>query len=161
MQEAQTPKKKNNRREVGQSLVELALSGMLLATLLSGMLDFGRMYFTYVALEDSAGEAALFLSLNPQCYGEDLLNPDCDDPNNARWRAFNAVGSNLEWTDPPTSIFAPDLSANPTVGDTVHIQIRHDYTVITPLMQAVLNLTSGNDTITLEANAQQIVVSEG
>lgn len=160
MQEKQIYKKKNHRREVGQSLVEFALSGLLLSLLFSGMVDFGRLYFTYVALEDSAGEGALYLSLYPSCVGP---SAGCADPNNAIWRAKNAVGQpgsgfTLDWGS--VSPEFPFYPANPSVGDTVTVRLRYDYTIVTPLIQAVFNL-SGTNTIELTVEAQQIIVSEG
>lgn len=157
MQEQKSNKNKP-RREVGQSLVEFALSGMLLAILFSGMIDFGRLYFTYVALEDSAGEAALYLSLYPDCVGP---TAGCADPNNAIWRGKNAVGgTNLDWSASSTVVSPINMPLNPGVGDTVTISIRYEYTVITPMMQGILNLSSGDDTITIYAEAQQVIVSE-
>lgn len=55
-----------NPKEQGQSLVELALSLVLLLTLLAGLVDFGRAFFTYVALRDAAQEGAAYASvINP------------------------------------------------------------------------------------------------
>jgi Flp pilus assembly protein TadG len=62
------PKKmarKISRRERGQSLTELALSFMIIAFLLSGAIDFGRGYFTLIALRDAAQEGAIYASLAP------------------------------------------------------------------------------------------------
>ena len=42
--------------EKGQSLVEMAISFMVFVFLISGLIDFGRLYFTYVALEDRRRE---------------------------------------------------------------------------------------------------------
>ena len=55
----------SQRLESGQSLVEVAFGMVILLVLLAGVLDLGRMYFTFVALEDSVGEAALYLAINP------------------------------------------------------------------------------------------------
>ena len=51
--------------EQGQSLVEFAVGLVVILVILCGLLDLGRAYFIYVALEDGAGEAALYLSINP------------------------------------------------------------------------------------------------
>lgn len=61
------PQPTAHRRERGQSLVEFALALPILMILLSGLLDLGRVYFTYLTLQDSAAEAGLYLSLNPGC----------------------------------------------------------------------------------------------
>ncbi len=49
----------SHRLERGQSMVEMALGFVLLLIVLSGLLDVGRAFYIYVALEDAAGEAAL------------------------------------------------------------------------------------------------------
>lgn len=96
---------KSQRREAqsGQSLVEMAIGMVILVMLMSGLLDFGRLFFSYLALEDAVGEAALFLSVFPQCtdeldddgWGAWGLTGECDDPKNALWRAQNAVHNSV------------------------------------------------------------------
>jgi Flp pilus assembly protein TadG len=54
---------KTNTREQGQSLVELAMSLILLLTLLAGLVDFGRAFFTYIALRDAAQEGASYATV--------------------------------------------------------------------------------------------------
>jgi len=48
-----------------QSLVEFALAGMLLFMLLAAAVDLGRAYYTYIVVENMAGEGAAYLSQNP------------------------------------------------------------------------------------------------
>jgi Flp pilus assembly protein TadG len=55
----------NNRKSRGQSLVEVALVLPILVMLLLGLLDFGRAYYTIVALRDAADEGAAFGATNP------------------------------------------------------------------------------------------------
>ena len=52
-----------NPKEQGQSLVELAMSLVLLLTLLAGLVDFGRAFLTFVALRDAAQEGAAYASI--------------------------------------------------------------------------------------------------
>jgi len=54
---------KNKKNESGQSLVELALSMVLLLTLLAGLVDLGRAFFTFIALRDAAQEGASYASV--------------------------------------------------------------------------------------------------
>ncbi|WP_129689929.1 TadE/TadG family type IV pilus assembly protein [Gottfriedia acidiceleris] len=51
------------RSEKGQSLVEFALILPLLAMLLLGMLDFGRIFHAYLALDHAGREAARAASI--------------------------------------------------------------------------------------------------
>lgn len=52
-------------KENGQSLVELALSFMLIVLILAGAVDFGRAFFALIALRDAAQEGVIFASVNP------------------------------------------------------------------------------------------------
>lgn len=53
------------KNERGQSLVELAISMVILLYLLSGAVEFGMAFFQYVQLRDAAQEGALYASMNP------------------------------------------------------------------------------------------------
>ena len=49
--------------EQGQSLVELAMSLVVLLILVAGLVDLGRAFFTYVALRDAAQEGASYAAV--------------------------------------------------------------------------------------------------
>lgn len=53
------------RKENGQALVEFAIGITFLLVLLAGMLDLGRAYFSYIALQDAAQEGASYASIAP------------------------------------------------------------------------------------------------
>lgn len=53
------------RSAKGQSLVELAISLVVLLYLLSGAVEFGILFFQYVQLRDAAQEGALYGSTKP------------------------------------------------------------------------------------------------
>jgi Flp pilus assembly protein TadG len=53
------------RSAKGQSLVELAISLVILLYLLSGAVEFGILFFRYVQLRDAAQEGALYGSTKP------------------------------------------------------------------------------------------------
>ena len=54
-----------NKSERGQSLVELAISIVVLMWLLAGAVEFGIAFFQYIQLRDAVQEGALYGSLNP------------------------------------------------------------------------------------------------
>ncbi len=56
---------KKIKNERGQSLVELAVSLVLLLLLLSGAVEFGMAYFQFIQLRDAVQEGALYGSMNP------------------------------------------------------------------------------------------------
>lgn len=53
------------KSERGQSLVELAVSLVILLYLLSGAAEFGILFFQYIQLRDAAQEGALYGSIHP------------------------------------------------------------------------------------------------
>jgi Flp pilus assembly protein TadG len=55
----------SQRKERGQSMVELALTITFLMVLLSGTIDMGRAFFTWIALRDAAQEGASYGSIRP------------------------------------------------------------------------------------------------
>jgi Flp pilus assembly protein TadG len=62
IEEVQQEKKRTER---GQSLVEMAMSLVILLLLVGGVVDLGRAFFTFMALRDSVQEGALYGSINP------------------------------------------------------------------------------------------------
>jgi Flp pilus assembly protein TadG len=138
--------------ERGQSMVEIALTLPILILLLGGLLDLGRVYFTQVALEDSVGEAALYLSINPACrYASD--GAACADPNNAYYRAKNSVGAEVDWTRVSIAFERPDVYG---VGDPVKVTIRYPFDLMTPILPKALKMNQLN----LLTAATQMIVTE-
>jgi hypothetical protein len=141
-----------NKNEKGQSMVEIALTLPLLILILSGLFDLGRVYFTQVALEDSVGEAALYLSINPACrYASD--GPTCADPNNAYYRAKNSAGPEVNWSRVSISFERPDVYG---VGDPVRVTIRYPFDLMTPVLPRAIKMNQLN----LMTVATQMIVTE-
>lgn len=148
------------RLEKGQSLVEMSIGMVVLIMLISGLLDLGRLYFTYVALEDSVGEAALYLALNPDCPTA-ASGPQCADPNNAQYRArrsgtgpatssFNVVDWEL------VNVFVDGPPAVWGVGEMVTVRIEYPFRLLTPVIPRI----AGVNPITLYATASSIILRE-
>jgi len=98
-----------NRSEKGQSLVELAISLMVLLLILAGVVDLGNMMFQYMAMRDAAQEAASYGSMFPR---------DCED---IEARALASL-FNTEAYDPATnpdgvivSIVVTNTTAEPDI----------------------------------------------
>lgn len=72
--------------ENGQSLVEFSLVLVLMLLMLSAIMDLGRAYFSYIAIQNAAGEGALYAAINPRCPHADS-GTACTDPNNVDFRA--------------------------------------------------------------------------
>ena len=141
-----------SKSERGQSLVEIALALPLLLLILSGMIDLGRLYFTYVALEDVVGEAALYLSINPACrYASD--GAACADPNNAFYRAKAAAGPEVNWNYVTLDLQTPPVYG---VGDPVQASLGYRFLLMTP----ILPKTGGLNQLNLKTLATQIIITE-
>lgn len=165
-----TLQKRLEKAEQGQSLVELAISMVVLVMVMSGLLDLGRLWFTYVALEDAVGEAALFLSIYPHCGVAtdddpfDNTEPDCEDPNNAWWRARNAAGNEMvDWNqiDEATDLVIKrpvDHLGNMLVdvGEMVSVEITYDFWLITPVIPRYTAINP----IPLTVRASQTIIRE-
>jgi len=137
-------KRRAGKAQRGQSLVEFSLTAIIIIMILSGLLDLGRLWFIYIALEDGAGEAALFLAINPTCE----TAADCPDPNNAEWRARHSAGGVLDWS-------TVDIITNVTVkapGLPVEVTLEYPYRILTPLISQIAGQ------ITLTAYASQTIV---
>jgi Flp pilus assembly protein TadG len=138
----------------GQSLVELAISIIMLVLLISGAVAFGMAYFSYVALRDAAQEGALFASFNP-CVDTNG-NGICDtsgtpEPVNlagirARIRASSTSPINFASTG-----VVPDsyINAVATTGlacegisggasNAVRVTVEYDYPIFVPLVGAII-----------------------
>ena len=143
-----------SKAERGQSLVEVALTFPILLLILSGMIDLGRLYFTYVALEDVVGEAALYLSINPGCrYETDGVGNECKNPNNAYYRAKTAAGWEVDWDKVTLVLESPTIHG---VGEPVKASLRYRFLLMTPLFPK----TNGMNQMQLSTLATQIIVSE-
>jgi Flp pilus assembly protein TadG len=51
--------------ELGQSMVEFAISAIVIILLLVAVADFGRAFFTYLSMRDAAQEGALYGAICP------------------------------------------------------------------------------------------------
>ena len=60
-----TPFNTHKKSQRGQSLVELAISLMVILMLLMGAIDFGIALFAYVSMRDAAQEGAVYGSIEP------------------------------------------------------------------------------------------------
>lgn len=142
----------------GQSLVEFAIGLVIIILLLSGLLDLGRLYFTYVALEDGAGEAVLYLALFPDCPRQNG-RPECNDPNNAEYRAKHAGGGDVNWTDATILIDIPEDASGNTihdVGEPVSVTVNYPFQLLTPIIPKIVGLNP----ITLSVQASQVIIGE-
>ncbi len=156
----------SRKKERGQSLVEVALTLPILLLILSGLLDIGRVYYIYIALEEGAQEAATFLAQNPWCISPtdeppaDAALDNCDNPNNAEFRILNASQQEIELArlHEIEYEFPLDFDGDPVVGigSTITVTIRYDFPLVTPLLRDI----AGEDGLTLTARASHLIIQE-
>jgi hypothetical protein len=149
--ETEAGRRFGSKLERGQSLVETALGMMFVFIFFLGMLDLARVYFISVALEDSASDAALFLSLFPDCAKD--TDGACSGKFNAEYRARNAASGDLNWEN---VIYDADVPAPWGVGDRVSVELVYQLDLLMPVVSQIAS-TGG---LTLTAKATQTIVAE-
>jgi uncharacterized repeat protein (TIGR01451 family) len=139
-------------------MVEFALVVPILLLVFAAAADFGRAFYSYVAIENAAKEGAFFGSRSPIC---DDLATGCGDPNNVVWHVQNELknqgirnpdGSQLVPTiaciDAATGTPRADLD-DCTEGDTYRVSVVHQFRLLTPILGQII----GNLNLTSTANA--------
>jgi len=141
-----------HRAERGQSLVEMTIGMVILLMIVMGILDLGRVYFTYLTLQDAAGEAALYLAVDPCCAYPESGATGCTDPNNAKYRAsYSADPGFAAAVNSPNGGFEATVADPLLLGSPITVSIYYPYQPITPLISAIA------PTIRLGATASNVV----
>ncbi len=118
--------------ERGQSMVEMALMMVILLTILSAVLDLGRGFFSFIAIQNAAGEGALYAAINPYCPAP---SGACPNPNNVEFRAKHESPSGL--VDPnrmQVSVTQPPLVQE---GNPITVTVTYSFTLLGPFSPAV------------------------
>ena len=140
---------KRQEIEQGQSLVEFALMMVVLIITLMGILDIGRAFFAYIALQDAVGEGAVYASLNSSCITAES-GPACADPDNVVWRTKNESLSGLVQSD-AINVKVVVTSVAPGSPITVTSTYTH------PLVGFVISSIVGSNVLPLQAQASAII----
>ena len=151
--------------EKGQSMVELAVSIVVLLILLAGVVDLGRLAFYYITLRDAAQEAASYASVfpnnNQQIFARALDGISGDgidasriDVNVKFYKASGSYECNLSETcaseidTSGSNIVSPNHVIEVTITDPA-------FPVTMPLLGTFL----GSQTINLSTSIQDVVIS--
>lgn len=157
------PPAAGRRPPAGQSLVEFMLLLVFTLILMLGVLDLGRVYFTYLALKDAAAEGAYFGSVYPQCVDEDGVDVDgngledegaaCAADHNVAYRvAQSAVrGGLVDWSNATISTTLP---VTLVAGQVLTVSVSYDFMLITPFAGALTN----GQVLTLRASSAATIV---
>jgi hypothetical protein len=111
----------SKQKEHGQSMVELALTITILMVLLAGTIDFGRAFFTWLAMRDAAQEGASYGSIKPPS-GDITCDPSA--PNLVCARVYaNLIDVDNEWQkDFEVKIYIID---HPCIGNTIKVDVKY------------------------------------
>jgi Flp pilus assembly protein TadG len=156
------------RARRGQAVVEMALAAPLLTLMLFGLVDFGRAYFQYIALVNTAREGARYAAYgytnlsNASTPPQDtvqgrmkLADGGLNIQNNAGHIQINFYDTtvtpeklcahydyatnSIKWNAPYTAPTSGQAAQScPREGDAVRILVVSDFTPITPLMANIM-----------------------
>jgi Flp pilus assembly protein TadG len=128
---------KRKKSERGQSLVELAISLLILLYLLSGAVEFGIIFFQYVQLRDAAQEGALYGSMNPPDDAADTASEAL-----IATRAVNASSSPINLAaDPDVAVDVEVTDGAYCEGGALQVTVSYPHTVFMPFMSKFIGPT--------------------
>jgi hypothetical protein len=134
-----------DKRERGQSLVEMATGLIFLLVMLAGTADVGRALFAKAALLDAAEEGALYGSYQPtDVYGiESRIRDLTDGP--------------VDFSDPEDVQVAVAYAGSACAGNILSVSVSYDFTISTPFMGTIL----GSQTFPLSASSESLILAPG
>lgn len=162
---SQTPSSPKSER--GQSMVELAISLIVILTLLAGAVDFGIALYSYVALRDAVQEGALYASFE----SGDGTNLDCAAIED---RVRSASSNPVDLTDTtkvsisictvpagsssyvcPSSCSVSGASPCEGYGAGIQVNATYDYDLSMPFLSGIL----GTNVIPITASVTDTILS--
>lgn len=121
---------KNRKSERGQSLVELAVSLVILLFLLSGAVEFGIIFFQFVQLRDAAQEGALYGSINPPGDASDTTAISAIET-----RALSSSSSPIDLlNDPDVDVIVEVPDGKYCEGGSLRVRVEYPHKVFMPFM---------------------------
>jgi hypothetical protein len=128
------------RRENGQGFVEFAVGITFLLVLLAGILDLGRAYFSYIALQDAAQEGASYASIAPT------------DIDGIRGRVRATSSGPIDFVLFDDSQIEIQPQGGPCAGDGIKVIVKIDFLLVAPFF-------SGNS-LALSAEATETILQD-
>lgn len=118
--------KRRGDRESGASLVEMALVSILLLLLIAAIADFGRAFFSYIAIQNAAREGARFGARMDQMFKDGRYVPDEYIEKAVIHEAANS-GVNLSKTN---ITIEPQGEHSREAGDPMTVTVRYTMTTV-------------------------------
>ena len=144
--------------ERGQSLVELAVSLVILLYLLSGAAEFGVLFFQFVQLRDAAQEGALYGSMNPYIDSNSDGTFDVGEPVNQagiELRVRAASSSPINLGDTANVIVVATGDGNYCEGHAVTVTVSFTHHIFMPFIPQLIGRTQ----IPLSASVTDTILS--
>ena len=135
----------------GQSLIELAISLMILVFLLSGAVEFGIAFFQFIQLRDAAQEGALYGSLNPPAHAGDAAKINAI-LNRAKFSSSSPI--DLQ-TDPNVNITVTVTDGQYCEGGSLQVTIIYPHRIFMPVVPGLI----GSQTIPLTATVTDTILT--
>ena len=85
-----------DRKQRGQNILEFALVLPILAIVMFGVLDLGRVFFATIGLTNAAREGVRYLSLNPDDVGSLYLGSKTAVIDEADYSGIKLISSNVD-----------------------------------------------------------------
>jgi len=114
------------KREHGQSLLEFAGGVLILVILLSGLVDIGRIYISFIAIQEGSQEGALYGSVN------------ATDTLGIISKVRTSSNSPVNLGDATTVSVSSSLTGLACAGNTIKVTVGYNFEFITPLVDLVV-----------------------
>ena len=111
------------KKQKGQSLVETALVLPIILVLLTGIIDFGLLFNSYLQVSNASREGARIAAIGST--DEQIIS------------AVNTAAAALD-IERLTVAIAPSQAAGRSSGDSVAVSVQYDYNMITPIITAII-----------------------
>jgi Flp pilus assembly protein TadG len=144
-----SPAQKIEGGERGQSLVELAISLIVILFLLMGAVEFSLALFQYVAMRDAAQDGAIYGSVNP------------DQTANIKERVKATASDILVLEDSDITVtfnngnLCEGFDAVTATTNSITVEVKYGHQIFLPLVTPMI----GTDTINLTANATNAILT--
>ena len=129
----------------GQSLVEVAITMVIMLVLLLSTFEFGYAFLYYITIKDAAEEGAIYGSLHPSSSCNTTLTS---------WVHNSSFSPVINISDPSITTVAISRTGT-TPGNTITVTVTHRYSIITPLVSTVL----GRNDIDLHASVTNTILT--
>lgn len=136
-----------NQSEQAQSLVELAVSFMLIMFILAGAVDFGRAYFALIAMRDAAQEGVIYASINPLDVAkiEERVKENSTSP--IDFSQFTGADIDVSWEIDGVVYSEGSPPANPCAGfynngsvldsNSITVTVKYDFPFTMPMISNI------------------------